>query len=94
MRQRSGFAQLTVADVLARWPQTTRVFIRRRMACVGCAMARFDSVAYVAEAYRIPVEKLVDTLRRACGQDEARRPEGTLGGREERRGRARSATPR
>jgi len=80
MKQPNGFAQLTVADVLARWPQTSRVFIRRRMACVGCAMACFDTVAYAAAVYRIPVTELVDTLRRARGRRGTRSPRGQHGG--------------
>jgi len=60
-------ARLPVAEVLRRWPRTARVFIHRRMACVGCPIARFESVADVAEAYHISPTELVDALRRACG---------------------------
>jgi hybrid cluster-associated redox disulfide protein len=33
---------LTVVDVLSRWPAASRLFLQRRMACVGCGFSRFD----------------------------------------------------
>ena len=66
-------ARLTVAEVLRRWPETAMVFVRRRMACVGCPMARFESVADVAAIYGIPTADLVTALRRGCRGARARR---------------------
>ena len=58
MTQTLSLAHKTVADLLARWPQVARVFVRHRMACVGCAIAPFESVAEVAAIYHVPVERL------------------------------------
>jgi len=41
---------LLVEEVLAAWPQTLAVFLTRRMACPGCAMARFQTLADAADA--------------------------------------------
>lgn len=38
----SPLSHLTVAEGLDRWPQIIPVFLRHRMACVGCAMAPFE----------------------------------------------------
>lgn len=46
---------LIVADVLARWPQAAQVFFRHRMACVGCPMAPFQTLAEAAAIYSLPV---------------------------------------
>jgi len=46
--------QATVADILMRWPEVARVFVRRGMACVGCAMAPFETLAEAAGYYGIP----------------------------------------
>lgn len=59
-----SLARRTVADLLARWPQVARVFVRHRMACVGCAIAPFESVAEVAVIYHVPVERFIGELRR------------------------------
>lgn len=55
--------QLTVAEVLERWPATAAVFVRRCMACVGCAMAPFDRLDEAAAVYGIQVQRLLDELQ-------------------------------
>ncbi len=42
---------MLVADVLVANPAAAQVFIRRGMGCVGCAFARFKTVAEVAAVY-------------------------------------------
>ncbi len=48
----------TVAELLANWPATIAVFLRRRMACVGCVMARFETLHEAAVSYHIPTDEL------------------------------------
>lgn len=48
----------TVAELLANWPATIAVFMRRRMACVGCIMARFETLHEAAVNYHIPPDEL------------------------------------
>lgn len=57
----------TVADLLSRYPQAAAVFSRFRMACVGCTMAPFETLAEAAAAYQLRPEILLRDLRRACG---------------------------
>jgi hybrid cluster-associated redox disulfide protein len=56
-----------VEEVLHAHPQAARVFIRHRMACVGCPMAPFMTVAEAAAAYDLPTERLLMALRRESG---------------------------
>jgi hybrid cluster-associated redox disulfide protein len=63
---------MTVEEALERWPALAVVFVRRRMACVGCAMARFERLADVARIYGLPPATLVAALRRA-GRNRAER---------------------
>jgi len=57
------------SDNLARlfddFPATVGVFVARRMACPGCAMAPFETVAEAARAYHLPADELVADLRRS-----------------------------
>ena len=53
---------LTVAQVLSGWPATVRVFLRRGMACVGCAMSPHETLTEVARVYGFGVEALVEDL--------------------------------
>jgi hybrid cluster-associated redox disulfide protein len=57
-------AELSVADLLARWPQTVQWFLSHQMSCVGCNMATFDSLQEVAANYRIPIEEFLSDLRK------------------------------
>jgi hybrid cluster-associated redox disulfide protein len=54
--------QITVEEVLRRWPETWVVFKRKRTHCVGCFMQRFCSLQEVADAYRFPVQDLIEEL--------------------------------
>ncbi len=58
--------QHTVDEVMRRWPATTRVFLRRRMACVGCPVGPFHTLAEAAVEYRIPLQAFLSELRRAA----------------------------
>jgi hybrid cluster-associated redox disulfide protein len=56
---------LTIAAMLARWPETGAVLVSRRMACVGCEMNGFETIAEVAASYGLPAAELIGDLRRA-----------------------------
>jgi len=55
-----------VDELITRYPATARVFIRRRMACVGCEVARFESVAEVCQIYHQPLAAVLAELREAA----------------------------
>lgn len=57
--------RMAVADLLAQWPGTAAVFVRRRMACVGCTMAAFDTLAAVSEVYGFGLDAFIAELRDA-----------------------------
>ena len=54
---------LTVDRLLACWPLVMPVFFRRRMACVGCAMAPFCSLIEVSRNYGLSLDGLMDELQ-------------------------------
>jgi hybrid cluster-associated redox disulfide protein len=65
---------MLVTDVLAAHPAAARVFIERRMGCVGCAFAPFETVAEVARVYGIEPGDLARVLTApACATEEERR---------------------
>jgi hybrid cluster-associated redox disulfide protein len=59
---------LTVAELLTCWPQTIPVFLRHRMACVGCSLARFESLAAATSAYGLPLDGFLIELRTSISQ--------------------------
>lgn len=56
---------MRVAEVLARWPTLTAVFLRRGMACAGCAMAEHMNLGEAAEVYGYDTDAFVEELRTA-----------------------------
>ena len=55
-------AELTVAEVMDRWPQTIPIFFRYRMACVGCPIASFETLAEVTAIYSLDLSRFLNEL--------------------------------
>ena len=54
--------QMTVEDVLKKWPQTFSVFRTRNTDCIGCLLQRFCSIQDVADTYELSAQDLVGDL--------------------------------
>lgn len=68
-------ARSPVAAVLAARPAATAVFNQLRMACVGCAVAPFCTVAGAAAEFAVPLDALLARLVwTAPGVDSAESP--------------------
>jgi hybrid cluster-associated redox disulfide protein len=53
MRQLSGLEDLSVKEIMDRWPETASAFISRRMHCVGCPIGPFHTLADAAAEHRL-----------------------------------------
>ena len=56
--------RMLMADLMSAWPQVIPVLLARRMACVGCDMARFETLADAARIYGLDLQKLMADLNR------------------------------
>jgi hybrid cluster-associated redox disulfide protein len=65
-------ADLTVAEVMDRWPQTVPVYFRYRMACVGCPIAPFETLAEVATIYGLDLSCFLNELEQNIEHAEER----------------------
>lgn len=74
MTTHPDFQSLTVEQVLHRWPRTCQVFLRHRMACVGCTMAPFETLPEAAGHYHLPADDFVAEIRRAVCQQRSAQP--------------------
>ncbi len=59
-------AQMSVADLLRDWPQTIPVFLKHRMACVGCSMSSFETLKDAARIYGIAPDTFIRELQDAA----------------------------
>lgn len=81
MKSETIGAEMTVEELIARYPSAARAFVRRRMHCVGCELARFETVAEVCEVYHQPLGALLaelNLLARAHRRRTIRRDEGGI----------------
>jgi len=63
----------SVASFLRETPAGARVFLAHRMACVGCSLAQFDTLADAAREYRLPLAAFLRELGRAARSAPPRR---------------------
>lgn len=54
--------KLPLSDLFTFWPQTIQVFIRYRMLCVGCQIARFHTIADACPEYNLDEARFVSEL--------------------------------
>lgn len=54
--------EMTIGEVVEKYPQTVEVFLRHGLMCFGCAVARFENIAQGAAAHGIEVDALMNDL--------------------------------
>jgi hybrid cluster-associated redox disulfide protein len=75
MDHRSGLEDLSVKEIMDRWPLTASAFIARRMRCVGCPIGPFHTIADAAAEHQQDAAELLEAIERGirAGQEPARR---------------------
>ena len=53
---------LSMDEILGRWPVTIELFLEYRMACVGCSMSSFDTLRDALKAYDLPQDVILHKL--------------------------------
>ena len=66
MEPKQIFQRWTVSEILQRYPGTFRVFFEKKTSCVGCSLARFCTLTYVAQVYGLEIEPLLRELQQAA----------------------------
>lgn len=57
--------EMTIAEVVQKYPQTVQVFLSHGLMCFGCAVARFENIEQGAWAHGIDVDALMQDLNTA-----------------------------
>ena len=58
---------MTVAEIMSRWPATISVFMAYEMRCIGCPIAIFHTLAEAAREHRLDLARLTSAIRCAAG---------------------------
>jgi len=62
--------QTTVYELLNGHPEIIPLFLRRKMACVGCNMARFETLRNAASIYRVDLDDWLKEIEQTISRDE------------------------
>jgi len=65
--------QLTVEEVLQKWPQAFSVFMKNKTKCPGCFLQHFCTLKDVAETYQILPTELITELERVSNSETIQR---------------------
>ncbi len=55
---------LTVGDLLTRWPEAARAFWDHRMACVGCQFSAFDTLREALAVHQVLALEFFESMDR------------------------------
>jgi hybrid cluster-associated redox disulfide protein len=69
MKPTSIDPDMTVDEIMRRWPATIRVVIRHKMLCVGCPIAIFHTVTDACAAHAIDEASFSEALLAAMRSD-------------------------
>ena len=61
---------MSILDVVQKYPDTVDVFVNAGMGCLGCAAAHFENIEQGAMAHGIVIDTLIDSLNEAVGAAE------------------------
>jgi hybrid cluster-associated redox disulfide protein len=56
---------MTIGEVVVKWPETAGTFMEWGLHCYGCAVAKFENIEQGAQAHGIDPDKLVEALNDA-----------------------------
>jgi hybrid cluster-associated redox disulfide protein len=57
-----------IGEVVNKYPETTDIFFRHGMGCLGCAIAHFESIEQGAAVHGIDIDRLVRDLNAAIAK--------------------------
>lgn len=53
---------MSLNDVISKYPQTAEVFMKNGLHCIGCGIAAFETIDHGAKAHGIKTDKLLKEL--------------------------------
>ena len=60
--------EMTIQEVVSKYPNSVKIFIKHGMPCVGCMAARYENIEQGANAHGIDIAKLMEDLNKSVGE--------------------------
>ena len=67
--------EMSIGEIVQKYPQTVPVFMQHGLGCLGCAAAHFENLEQGAMAHGINIEVLVKALNEVVAQPMASSPQ-------------------
>ena len=61
--------EMSIMEVVQKYPDTAEVFMNAGMGCLGCAAAHFENIEQGAQAHGIDVDALMEGLNKAVAAE-------------------------
>ena len=61
---------MSIMEVVQKYPDTAMVFMYAGMGCIGCAAARFENIEQGAAAHGIDIDGLIEALNEVVNASE------------------------
>jgi len=61
---------MSIAEVVMKWPETAGAFMENGLHCYGCAAARFETIEQGALAHGIDPDKLIEAINAVIDEEE------------------------
>lgn len=59
---------MSIIDIVQKYPQSLEVFAKYGMGCVGCAAARFENLEAGAKVHGFDPEEMVEEINKLIGE--------------------------
>ncbi|TFH03588.1 MAG: DUF1858 domain-containing protein [Candidatus Thorarchaeota archaeon] len=60
---------MSIAEVVMKWPETAGAFMENGLHCYGCAAARYETIEQGALAHGIDPDKLIESINEVIKEE-------------------------
>ncbi len=60
---------MSIAEVVMKWPETAGAFMENGLHCYGCAAARFETIEQGAMAHGVDPDKLIEDINKSIKEE-------------------------
>ncbi len=68
MTEKKITKDMSITEVVMRWPETTQTFMEYGLHCIGCWAAHYENIEQGAMVHGIDVDQLVEALNEKVAQ--------------------------
>jgi hybrid cluster-associated redox disulfide protein len=63
---------MTIEEVVSKYPETIKVFMQAGLGCLGCSAARFENIEQGAQVHGIDIDQLIADLNEIAEKEVTR----------------------